>query len=78
MSWFKREEKHDTNDWIAGFEAGFRVGYDQAFSIVYDQIKKSFDFSADKIRAEITDEIYANFDQYVEAQLEKRGLKHAD
>ena len=67
MSWFKRSRDHSDNHnvWVEGFKAGFRTGFDQAFTLAYDQIKKSFNFSTEEIRSRVTDEIYKRFDDYI-------------
>ena len=62
MSWFKKDEN---NEWITGFKAGFQTGYDQAFTIVYDQLKKSISFSEDKVRQAAIDSTVKNLESLV-------------
>lgn len=64
---FWKKESRSTNDWISGFHAGFRTGFDQAFTLVYDQIKKSFNFSSDELKNRLKDEFYAQY------ELKKKG-----
>ena len=55
-------KKENPNEWITGFQAGFRVGFDQAFTLAYDQMKKSFGFSTEEIRNKLKDEFYQQYD----------------
>ena len=65
MGWFKKDESVSNNDWISGFQAGFRTGYDQAFTIVYDQLKKAIGFSEDKVRQQAIDSTVKNLESLV-------------
>ena len=49
------------NEWVDGFKAGFRVGFDQAFTLAYDQIRKSYQLSHDEIKQVALDEFLENF-----------------
>lgn len=65
MSWFKKKENNSNDEWISGFKAGFQTGYDQAFTIVYDQLKKAIGFSESKVRQEAIDSTVKNLESLV-------------
>jgi len=48
------------NQWIGGFQAGFKTGFDQAFQIAYDQIKKAQRINIEKIREDAINETLNN------------------
>lgn len=74
MRWPWSKKIH--NEWIEGFKAGFRSGFDQAFMISYDQIKKSDQILMDRIRSEVRDEYVRGFESRVGDEV-KRRLKNA-
>jgi len=54
MKWPWAKDEH--NEWIGGFKAGFKVGFDQAFGIAHDQLEKVNGWTMEQLRTKVRDE----------------------